>query len=98
MAYSARSNMELIYCPDCLALSESGKCKWLNLNFCVGEECAFMKTDASYSSQQQKTYARLATLDEDIQARISMMYYDGARPWIQAEREGGYRILNQDRK
>lgn len=85
MTYSAKLNMELIYYPDCLALTESGKCKWLDLEHCMGKECTFMKTDASYSNQQEKNYARLAALDEKTQARISVRYYHGARPWIQAE-------------
>ncbi len=39
------------------------------------------------AERTQAIYARLATLDEEMQQRISEKYYHGTRPW-QVRKEG----------
>ena len=76
-------NTELLNCPDCLALSENGKCFWLSLEQCKGQNCPFMKTEESMHSSAVHAQNRLKALDEKTQERISKKYYGGKRPWNQ---------------
>ena len=71
------SSAELLKMPDCAGLLENGKCRWLQITECVGENCAYYREVSS----QGKAEARLCSLDEDTQERIAKKYYGGFRPW-----------------
>ena len=78
MAQLARySSAELLKMPDCAGLLESGKCRWLRVEECAGENCAYYREVSS----QAKAEARLCSLDEETQERIAKKYYGGFRPW-----------------
>lgn len=67
--------------PDCVALTETGRCRQLETKQCVGENCPFLKNRQSCHEQEVRVYKRLASLDEETQQRISVKYYHGTRPW-----------------
>lgn len=69
------SNLELLKLPDCGGLLENGKCRWLNVQTCIGGEC-------SYHRSLAKAYERLRSLDEKMQEHIAKKYYGGSRPWM----------------
>ena len=80
-ALTKYSNTELLLLPDCDGLQENGKCRWTHVP-CAGEDCKWR----SQSGSLQKAYARLRTLDEEQQERISLKYYFGVRPWMESTR------------
>lgn len=47
MSLSKYSNTELLDYPNCLGLSESGKCMWLSILKCQGYACPFLKTEGA---------------------------------------------------
>jgi len=62
---------------DCGGLTESGKCKWINIPACCGASCAYYKKLDSLA----KSYERLSSLPEAKQECIAQKYYGGFRPW-----------------
>lgn len=70
---------EMLKLPDCGGLTESGKCRWLNISACAGIDCAYYGKAGS----QELAKKRLRSLDEEKQERISQKYYRGARPWME---------------
>lgn len=67
--------------PDCIALTERGKCTRLRVSDCVGHKCTFKcSREEDYDS---KKYAnqRLLSLDGSTQRRIARKYYGGSMPW-----------------
>ncbi|AHF11222.1 MULTISPECIES: hypothetical protein [Dehalobacter] len=40
MTYTRYSNLELLKLPDCDGLLENGKCKYLDVPACLGENCS----------------------------------------------------------
>lgn len=81
MSIDRLSNLELLGLPDCMGLSESGKCIWLNIRACRGEECAFKRSVSEYKSLQINTFQRLGNLGSLEQSRIADKYYNGRKPW-----------------
>ena len=73
--------------PDCFWVTDTGRCRQLENRLCMGPDCPFMKTKETCQAQENKVYERLATLDEETQARISKKYYNGTRPWARKEGE-----------
>lgn len=73
--------MELVKLPNCQGLSENGKCNWLSIGTCVGEECVFKRSASEHVSSGIKTFNRLASLASVEQARIADKYYNGMKPW-----------------
>ena len=76
--------------PDCISLTETGRCRQLETKQCAGKKCPFMKTRLTCQEQETKVYQRLTSLDEEMQERISVKYYHGTRPW-QSRQGGGER-------
>lgn len=76
-------NLHLLGLPNCMGLSERGKCNWLNNAVCKGENCKFMRLEADLQLTQMKLFQRLASLSEVQQAHISNKYYNGRKPWIE---------------
>ena len=72
------STDELLKRPDCGGLMGNGRCKWLHIPSCEGPKCSYYKN----LNSQDKSQARLRSLDEDTQERIAQKYYNGSRPWM----------------
>lgn len=85
MALTKLANKELLECPDCIALSETGKCKWLGIIQCKGKECTFQKTEEDICQEKKHVLKRIAELEERKQVRIAQRYYRGNRPWNEEE-------------
>lgn len=75
------SNIELIDCPNCIRLTDRGRCTALHVPYCKGKGCPFMKTREQQEEEIKAVYKRIATLEEIKQKRISEKYYNGKRPW-----------------
>lgn len=67
MARNLFSNTFLLDLPDCMGLSEKGKCIWLNITDCKGEECKFKRSVAEQQCMQIKKIHRLASLSDSQQ-------------------------------
>lgn len=76
-ALTRYSNTELLQLPDCGGLLENGKCRWLKVPACIGKGCRYCQK----ANSQDKTYARLRTLDKKTQIHIAKKYYHGELPW-----------------
>lgn len=74
---SRNSSVEFLKLPDCAGLLESGKCRWLQITGCAGQNCEHYRK----ASSQAKATARLCSLDEETQERIAQKYYGGFRTW-----------------
>lgn len=81
MTINRFSNLEMLGIPDCVGLSERGKCMWMNVNVCKSEGCAFKRSVSDYKLSQLNTFQRLAGLCSIQQTHISKRYYQGKKPW-----------------
>ena len=81
MSLTRFSNTNLLDLPNCVGLSEAGKCFWLNITSCQGSSCSFQKTNEDKSNSMIQVQNRLSELDEKTQEHISQKYYSGKRPW-----------------
>jgi hypothetical protein len=77
----SKSNLELLGLPNCIGLSEGGKCNWLNNTICKGERCTFKHSASEYKSLQINTFQRLASLSASKQIQIACKYFNGKKPW-----------------
>lgn len=68
---------KLMNTSDCAGMLENGKCRWLQIDACAGENCTYYRK----ASSQAKAEARLCSLDEETQESIAKKYYGGFRPW-----------------
>ncbi|HPU59280.1 MAG TPA: hypothetical protein PLG48_07205, partial [Candidatus Avimonas sp.] len=64
----------LLSLPDCISLSENGGCSLLKLKICQGINCPFMRSKNELKNITRYWEARLSSLDEEKQERISRMY------------------------
>lgn len=76
-ALTRYSNTELLKLPDCGGLLENGKCRWLNVPSCIGQNCRYCQKEIS----QERTFERLRSLDKKTQLHIAKKYYRGELPW-----------------
>ena len=67
--------------PECLYLTEIGKCALLRVGACIGQQCAFHQTDASRQKSLLTWACRLNALTPEQQNHISLQYYHGKMPW-----------------
>ena len=72
----------LLSLPDCISLSENGGCSLLKLKICQGINCPFMRSKNELKNITRYWEARLSSLGEEKQERISRMYYGGKMPWL----------------
>lgn len=67
--------------PDCIYLSEKGKCLHLKNDKCGGFSCSFLTTRNSVAAKESLWAERLCSLSEERQKTIAKKYYNGAMPW-----------------
>ncbi len=78
---SPNADYGLCRLPDCVDLSENGKCSRLNINTCRGWECSFMRTKAEAEKSAKHWSKRLSSLSKSEQLQIAKKYYSGSMPW-----------------
>ncbi|HYF83812.1 MAG TPA: hypothetical protein VEB00_12385 [Clostridia bacterium] len=81
MAMNRFSNSDLLGLPNCIGLSKTGECIWLNFKACKGKECKFKRSAEESRYSRIHTFQRLASLDDRKQTYIANKYYNGRRPW-----------------
>lgn len=81
MIYNRFSHTNLLELPNCAGLSDTGKCFWLNIASCQGNECPFKKTREDQSNSIHQVKNRLSELEEFEQEKIAKKYYGGNRSW-----------------
>lgn len=81
MAMGRFSNSDLLGLPNCMGLSRTGRCTWLNCKACMGKECKFKHSEEEYRSSRISTFQRLVSLDDTKQTYIADKYYNGRKPW-----------------
>ncbi|GHU78779.1 hypothetical protein FACS1894191_0170 [Clostridia bacterium] len=79
---SRGSSLGLLDMPECKWLRDNGKCNFLKGEACTGKKCSFRQKE---NISMEKAYARLRSLDEETQRRIAQKYYNGSRPWTDAD-------------
>jgi len=79
------SNTDMLNFPDCISLSERGKCERLNISTCQGKNCTFLRTYRDITEQKLRWAKRLSDLGEDDQIKIAKKYYSGTMPWRQEQ-------------
>jgi hypothetical protein len=67
--------------PDCIGLSERGRCAWLTISDCQGEACTFKRTCKEEFDSIQYAHQRLSSLRSSTQRHIAKKYYGGFMPW-----------------
>lgn len=82
----SRSNehirFELLDCPECIYLSENGKCVHrVGKVKCIGVDCPFRTTARNEKEQELSWKERLCSLSENEQNKIAEKYYGGKMPW-----------------
>jgi len=71
----------LLELPDCISLTDLGKCKRLNIPICQGQNCPFKMTTEELIESKKLSFRIISDLDESLQSHISMKYYNGSMPW-----------------
>lgn len=72
---------DLLNMPDCNSLSDSGKCKRLNVTMCYGENCPFKRSSEEEVDSKERSYRRILSLDRTKQLHIAKKYFSGKMPW-----------------
>lgn len=67
--------------PDCIALSDYGRCNRLNVFYCQGDKCPFKRSQKEDIDSIKYSYQRLSTLDSLTQNYIAEKYFNGSMPW-----------------
>jgi len=71
----------LLSFPDCIHLSEHGRCDILTVSSCRGETCSFLQSPLTAKTCSAQWKQRLQLLDAKKQKKIAHKYYGGAMPW-----------------
>ena len=77
-------NMRPLSLPDCVHLTERCKCGILRVDECLGDRCAFRKTEYECSESRQKWLKALRAMGTEEQERTAAKYYNGKMPWNNA--------------
>lgn len=75
------AHFELLYCPDCIYLSERGKCALLNVASCMGKRCTAKESPRDRALSLAHWKSRLCGLPREKQEDIAKKYYGGHFPW-----------------
>ena len=79
-------NLKPLELPDCIYLSTRCRCDILCVRECIGETCAFLKTERQRRESCRKWRRALSTLSGDRQQKIAAKYYSGKFLWKPQER------------
>ena len=71
----------LLNLPDCVFLTEQGRCRILRVPECTGETCSFCRSRACAEDANRRWKTRMNVLDDARQARIAAAYFGGKMPW-----------------
>lgn len=71
----------------CVSAGEKGCNALDNVSKCSMEHCVFAKTHEQAARDCAEANARIASLDADTQAHISMKYYRGKTPWNEGKED-----------
>jgi hypothetical protein len=69
---------------NCVSHRGEGRCAALLISRCLGEGCAFRKTQSDLEEERERAFARLRTLDEAKQRTIATVYHGGKMIWMKA--------------
>lgn len=75
------AHFELLTYPDCIYLSEQGKCSLLNVPSCMGERCTAKESCQGKAQSLANWKSRLCGLPPGKQEDIAKKYYGGHFPW-----------------
>lgn len=78
---SIEKNLKLLRFPDCVYITERGRCDILRVNECGGTECTFCESAARRKEAYANWRGRMNALSEDRQRKIAAVYYGGKKPW-----------------
>ncbi|MDR3209723.1 MAG: hypothetical protein LBT36_03760 [Oscillospiraceae bacterium] len=74
-------DQKLLNFPDCVHLTELGRCGILRVRECRGADCSFCQSAAEHQEARDSWNRRLNALSEEEQRKIAESYYDGRMPW-----------------
>lgn len=76
-----KGERRLLNLPDCVFLTEQGRCRILRVPECAGETCSFCRSRAYAEDANRRWKTRMNVLDDARQARIAAAYFGGKMPW-----------------
>lgn len=74
-------NSDLPELPKCVGLSKTGKCTWLDIKACMGNDCKFKRSEEECRASRIRAFRRLASLEGSKQTYIANKYYHCRKPW-----------------
>ena len=77
----------LLNLPDCVFLTEQGRCRILRVPECAGETCSFCRSRACAEDANRRWKTRMNLLDDARQARIAAAYFGGKMPWKEGKND-----------
>ena len=72
---------KLLELPDCIHLSEYGKCSILSVASCRGGKCSFNQSAAAAQTSREHWKQHLRSMDAKRQKKIAHKYFGDAMPW-----------------
>ena len=72
-----KGERRLLNLPDCVFLTEQGRCRILRVPECTGETCSFCRSRACAEDANRRWKTRMNVLDDARQARIAAAYFGG---------------------
>ena len=76
-----KGERRLLNLPDCVFLTEQGRCRILRVPECAGDTCSFCRSRACAEDANRRWTTRMNVLDDARQARIAAAYFGGKMPW-----------------
>jgi hypothetical protein len=78
---SIEKNLKLLRLPECVHLTEYGRCDILRVSECDGAKCTFCESAAYHKQANAKWHRQMNELSEERQNQIAAAYYGGKKPW-----------------
>ena len=74
-------NLTMLELPNCVSLSEYGRCGRLNILKCLGRNCPFKRNSQEEKDSQERWHQQLLSLSKSTQLETAKKYYGGSMPW-----------------
>jgi hypothetical protein len=78
---SCEKNLQPLYYPDCINLTEHCRCSVLCVTKCLGRNCSFRQGITEQRKSVGKWRQRMNELPCDVQEKIAGSYWNGKMPW-----------------
>lgn len=77
----AKPEFKMLEYPECVHLTERGRCNLLKTPECAGKKCTLKETKADKHESHNLWRSRMSKLPQERQDYFSKKYYGGHYPW-----------------